>query len=216
VSYYSAVIPRPAAIPLSASFDNGALDPVTPGLDALSLQFVIWAQETRSMSLDIGCGDGIATLALLARGGHVTAVDPDAAVLHRLVERVPSEQCRRLKVRLGQIPEIDFKQANFAAIHAARVLHLLELEEVRRSLRKLFRWLYPRGKLFVSTLTPSGAQELTQSLAGSLMGSVSPMDEATLTQEIVAAGMLIEQSFTYVPPWRGAPECCAVIARCGS
>lgn len=188
----------------------GPNEPMCPALDALSLRFVIWAQETGATSLDVGCGDGVATLALLARGGRVVAVDPDAASLHRLVERAPTEQCHRLQVRLGQLPDIDFKVANFAAIHAARVLHLLAPVEVEQSLRKFYRWLYPEGRLFVSALTPSGAQvSRTNSTPRS-----HPIDEKTLRREISAAGFLVEESSTYLPPWAGSQECCAVIARC--
>jgi ubiquinone/menaquinone biosynthesis C-methylase UbiE len=169
-------------------------------LDPLSLQFVIWAQSADGPALDVGCGDGIATRALLARGGHIVAVDPDPGALHRLVERVPTEQCRRLEVRLGQLPDIDFKLANFAAIHAARVLHLLDPVSLVPSLRKFYRWLYPEGKLFVSIPTPKGPHRILHGLA----------------RQVRAAGFVVEESTTYVPPWNGAQECCAVIARCPS
>jgi cyclopropane fatty-acyl-phospholipid synthase-like methyltransferase len=180
---------------IAAASGNGAVsNPLMPVLDALSLRFVIWAQAAGGTSLDIGCGDGAATLALLARGCHVVAVDPDAAALHRLVALTPTEQCRRLQVRLGRIPEIDFKLANFAAIYAARVLQLLEPAAVRLSLRKFYRWLYPEGRLFVSAL--------------------APLDQATLSQEVAAAGLLIDDAFTYVRPWDDSQECYAVVARC--
>jgi ubiquinone/menaquinone biosynthesis C-methylase UbiE len=185
----------------------------SPGitLEPLSLQFVICAQAIDATALDVGCGDGVATIALLARGGHVVAVDPDAAALHRLVERVPTEQCQRLKVRLGRLPDIDFKVANFGAIHAAHVLHLLDPVSVGQSLGKFYRWLYPKGKLFVSALTPAGALQAAR--AGSMQpGRLYPLDEQTLCRAISAAGFAIEESATYVPQWRRTQECCAVIA----
>lgn len=182
-------------------------------LDALSLKFIIWAQETGAPSLDVGCGDGIATLALLARGGHVVAVDSDAAALHRLVEHAPTEQCRRLRVRLGKLPSLDFKAANFAAIHAARVLHFLDPVEVEYSLRKFYRWLYPEGRLFVSVLTPTGSQRLSRTRSDP---PVYPMEEKALRREISAAGFFVEDVSTYLPPWEGSQECCAVVARCTS
>lgn len=171
---------------------------MSPALDTLSLKFVIWAQEAGATSLDVGCGDGTAALALLARGGHVVVVDPDADTLHRLVERAPAEQCKRLQVRLGRMPAIDFKVANFAAIHAARVLHLLDPVGVEQSLRKFHRWLYPRGRLFVS------------------IPQTDTLNEKTLPREISAAGFFVEETSTYLPPWEGSQECCAVIARCPS
>jgi SAM-dependent methyltransferase len=185
-----------------------------PVLDPLSLQFVIWAQATDGLALDIGCGDGTATRALLARGGHIVAVDPDAGALHRLVERVPTEQCRRLKVRLGQLPDIDFKVANFAAIHAARVLHLLDPVSLASSLRKFYRWLYPEGKLFVSMPTPKGTHRTLHVATQPAGRPRAPLDESSLARQVRAAGFVLEDRTTYLPPWNGAQECCAFIARC--
>jgi ubiquinone/menaquinone biosynthesis C-methylase UbiE len=186
---------------------------MSPVLDALSLKFIIWAQEAGAPALDVGCGEGIATLALLARGGHVVALDSDPAALHQLVDRAPAEQCRRLKVRLGQLPDVEFKAANFAAIHAARVLHFLEPVAVEHSLRKFYRWLYPKGRLFVSVLTPNGARRQSRSRSDP---HIYPVDERTLRREISAAGFFVEDASTYLPPWEGSQECCAVIARCTS
>jgi ubiquinone/menaquinone biosynthesis C-methylase UbiE len=211
VSYYAATAHSPPASS-KASVSNGA-GSKSPMLDPLSLKFVIWAQEAGAPALDVGCGDGIATLALLARGGYVVALDSDAVALHGLVERAPAEQCRRLKVRLGQLPDVDFKAANFAAIHAARVLHFLEPVALEYSLRKFYRWLYPQGRLFVSVLTPTGARQVSRAGPDP---EIYPMDERTLRREISAAGFFVEDASTYLPPWEGSQECCAVIARCTS
>lgn len=185
-----------------------------PALDALSMKFVIWAQEAGSTSLDVGCGDGAATLALLARGGHVVALDPDASVLHRLVERAPAEQCQRLRVRLGELPTADFKVAHFTAIHGARVLHLLDPVALEQSLRKFYRWLSPQGRLFLSALTPAGARQLPARTGPA--PRMYPLEEKTLRREISAAGFFVEEASTYLPPWEGSQECCGVIARCPS
>ena len=212
MGYYAAAAHFPPASS-KASVGNGVGSAVGPALDSVSLKFVIWAQEAGAPALDVGCGDGVATLALLARGGHVVALDSDAAALHRLVERAPTEQCRRLRVRLGALPEVDFKVANFAAIHAARVLHCLDPVAVEYSLRKFYRWLYPEGRLFVSALTPSGARRPAR---GKSDPQIYPVDEKTLRREISAAGFFVEDASTYLPPWEGSQECCAVIARCTS
>ena len=195
MSSYATAVPRsPAAsVPRAGTGPGNAM---SPALDVLSLKFVIWAQDAAATVLDIGCGDGVATLALLARGGRVLAVDPSAAALHRLVERTPSEECHRLRVRLGQLPTVDFKAPSFAGIHAARVLHLLDDRAIEQSLRKFYRWLYPRGRLFLSALPP--------------------LDEAELCRKVSAAGFSVEESSTYLLPWEGSEECCSVIARCPS
>ncbi len=188
-------------------------DPPRPLLDPLSLRFVIWAQGAAGPALDVGCGDGIATRALLARGGHVVALDSDATALHRLVEQVPAEQCRRLKVRLGQLPDVDFKLANFAAIHAARVLHLLDPVSLEPSLRKFYRWLYPEGKLFVSVLTP---RAVGHPRGPGACSQAHLLDEGALRRHVDAVGFVVEESMTYLPAWSDTEECCAVIARCAA
>jgi SAM-dependent methyltransferase len=184
-------------------------------IDPLSLQFVIWAQAMDAIALDIGCGDGVVTTTLLARGGHVVAVDPSAASLHCLVEQIPVEQCQRLKVQLGQLPDLDFKLASFGAIHAAHVLHLLDPVGLGQSLRKFYRWLYPEGKLFVSAPTPAVLRNASNvsPLRPDRLASLCPLDEGRLCRELTAAGFVIEERTTYVSPWRHRQECCAVIAR---
>lgn len=213
MSYYAATAQSPPASS-KAYVSNGSGNSTSRTLDPLSLQFVIWAQAAGAPSLDVGCGDGSATLALLARGGHVVALDSDAAALHRVVERAPIEQCQRLKVRLGQLPDVDFKAANFAAIHAARILHYLDPVAVEYSLRKFYRWLYPAGRLFVSALTPTGAGRIARRAKSD--PPVYPLDERTLRREISAAGFFVEDANTYLPPWEASQECCSVIARCTS
>ena len=213
MSYYAAAVHRPPASS-KACGTTGPGNAMSSVLDSVSLKFVIWAQEAGATSLDIGCGDGSATLALLARGGHVVALDPDASALHRLVERAPTEHCRRLRVRLGQLPTVDFKVADFAAIHGARVLHLLDPVALEQSLRKFYRWLYPEGRVFLSVLTPAGARQLPARNGSA--PHIYPLDERTLRREISAAGFFVEESSTYLPPWEGSQECCAVIARCPS
>jgi SAM-dependent methyltransferase len=242
MSYYSAVVQRHleatrSSIPLRAL----ATEQMSPMLDPLSLKFALCTRASSQEGLDIGCGDGLAAAAALARGGHVMAVDPDQAALHSLLARIPSEQYRRLKVRQGSLPALDFKFAHFSAVHAARVLHVLEPESLQESLRKFFRWLYPNGKLFLSVLTPSGSfwrrfhVEFSKRSMGrdpwpgyiedvghflprwtGAASSVHLLDEGVLRRELVAAGFLIEEVSCYPLPWDNEQICCAVIARCES
>src|SRR5262245_7492244 len=140
VSGYSAVVLRhleATRVPPPAP----VTEQLSPSLDELSLKFAIWMHSARREGLDIGCGDGIATAAVLARGGHMMAVDPDQDMVRRVLSRIPAEQYPRLKVRQSRLPDLDFKFARFSAVHASRVLHFLEPAALRRSLWKFFRWL---------------------------------------------------------------------------
>ncbi|MDB6044152.1 MAG: polyketide synthase -related protein [Gammaproteobacteria bacterium] len=224
----------------ASTIDYSAAEQMSPALDRLSLQFAIWARDRNSAALDIGCGDGVATVAVLARGGHVVAVDPDATAISRLIARIPSEHLRRVKVRVGKLPDLEFKAAHFSALHVARVLHLLDPPALEHALRKFFRWLYPEGKLFISALTPAGPAwrafraefQLRQSARHPWPGYLDEisryhsqsrtaafpihlLDECILSRALIAAGFILEEAETYSPTWPGAQQCCSVIARCG-
>jgi SAM-dependent methyltransferase len=216
---------------------------MSPGLDPLSLKFAIEACSADGMLVDIGCGDGCATLAALQRGGRVVAVDPDMASIQHLLGCVPAEQRRRVKLRVAGLPQVDFKAAAFPAVHAARVLHFLDGPAIECSLRKFFRWLYPRGKLFVSVLTPAGAAwspfqaEYRRRFAAGARwpghiedpaayfqcgedGSTNEprmvhlLDQHVLGQELEAAGFRIQEAGCYALPWDPEQMCCAIVATC--
>ena len=239
MSYYSAVVHRQPAFDRTL-FPFGAFptEQMSPALDELSLKFAIYSRSARFDALDVGCGDGLASAAALARGGHVMAVDPDHAALHTLLARVPPEQYRRLKVRVGALPELDFKFGRFSAVHVARVLHLLEPGGLQQSLRKFFRWLYPEGRLFISALSPSGAyweplhdeytrrsvardpwpgyfEDVSELMPGWHGGAsaVHLLEEHVLLRELEAAGFIIEEISSYSLPWDGEQRCCAAVAR---
>jgi SAM-dependent methyltransferase len=217
--------------------DYSAAQVMSPALDALSLKFVRWGRKS-GLALDVGCGDGVATRALLARDGRVVAIDPDAVAIRRLIGGVPSAHLRRLKVRVAKLRDLEFRATHFSAIHAARVLHLLDPLALEQALRKLFRWLSPEGKLFISALTPRGAawtafqsefrrREIARHPWPGYIDEASLgrwesrpttfpihlLDEFILTRELVAAGFLIEEIGTYLPPWPAALPCCSVVAR---
>jgi SAM-dependent methyltransferase len=189
-----------------------ALYGMSPRLDELSLKFVIWSRDAPGLTLDVGCGDGCVAVAAVARGAHVMAVDSDWRRLEQLLARVPAAQRVRVVPRLAELPGVDFKIARFAGVHVARVLHLLDLCQIRQSLRKFFRWLYPDGKLFLSALTPAGS--CWKALPGSVcMRSFQLLDELTLQAEIQTAGFTIEEHGSYQLPWDSSQICCGIVAR---
>jgi ubiquinone/menaquinone biosynthesis C-methylase UbiE len=240
-SYGAAVVQRhleatQQAIPAQAL----AIERMSPALDALSLKFAIHLRSARLEGLDVGCGEGVATIAALARGARVVAVDPDPSALHRLLARVPSEQYRRVKIREAALPELDFKFARFSAVHASRVLHLLAPEDLQRVLRKFFRWLYPNGKLFVSVFNPLGTywRSLRADYSRRIMlgepwpgyieclGAAMPecsgaatgvhlLDENVLSRELQAAGFVVEELSSYLLPWDTEQLCTGAVAHCG-
>ena len=240
MSFYSTVVQRHLAANCSGLSSRGApTDRMSPALDDLSMRFALFARTSNGDVLDMGCGDGIATAAALSRGARVYAVDPDQAVLHHLLARVPPVHAPRLRVRMGSLPGVNFKFPRFTAVHASRVLHFLDPLALQRSLQKFFHWLYPNGKLFLSTLTSAGdywtfaENEIIQKKLAQdpwpgyvadvrrlrphwdgASDAVHLLDEPILRRELEAAGFEIEHIDSYPLPWDGDQMCCAVVARC--
>ena len=241
MSFYSTVVRRH----LVTGYSGGLASPgapterMSPALDDLSMRFALFARTSNGDVLDIGCGDGIAATAALTRGARVYAVDPDQACLHHLLARVPPVHAQRLRVRIGSLPGVNFKFPRFSAVHASRVLHLLDPLALQRSLQKFFHWLYPDGKLFLSTLSPAGEywafaeSELIQKKLAQdpwpgyvadvrrlrphwdgASDAVHLLDEPILRRELEAVGFEIEHIDSYPLPWDVDQMCCAVVARC--
>jgi SAM-dependent methyltransferase len=160
-------------------------------LDPLSLKFAIFARSVHRETLDLGCGDGVVTRAVLERGGYVLAVDSDPHVLENLRERIPAAQRSRLRTVRAALPQIEFDAESFAAIHARG----LSGTAAQRSLWKLREWLQPDGKLFLST-TMTASHDLRDALA--------------------SAGFAIEEIEVYSDPDDPGAERCGVVARASS
>jgi SAM-dependent methyltransferase len=213
---------------------------MSPALDPLSIRFAAHARASKSAVLDVGCGTGIATLAALARGAHVIAIDPDQDALRELLARTPTVQYPRLQVRAARLPDLNFKFAHFSAVHVSRVLHVLDGEALRRAFANFFRWLYPEGKLYISTLSPVGAfwspfhAEYQQRVTAGdpwpgyieSIGDYFPewsdacepvhlLDGRVLRRELEAAGFILEEAHSERLAWDLDQACCEVIARCG-
>jgi SAM-dependent methyltransferase len=240
VSFHSTLIQRHLAASYSEVATPAApTDRMSPALDDLAMRFALFARATRGDVLDVGCGDGIASAAALMRGARIYAVDPDQAALQHLLARVAPVHARRLRVRIGSLPGINFKFPRFSAVHASRVLHLLDPQALQGSLQKFFQWLYPDGKLFLSTLTSAGSywtfaqHEIAQRrLAGEpwpgyladirhlrphwhgASATVHLLDEPVLWRELERVGFEIEHMDSYPLPWDTDQVCCAVVARC--
>ncbi|MEV0689370.1 amino acid adenylation domain-containing protein [Streptomyces sp. NPDC050388] len=119
-----------------------------------SSDFADFAGERGGEVLDMGCAYGVASIAALERGARVVALDMEQKHLDILEQRVNDESRERLTLRQGTLPDVDFEDESFTAVHASRVLHFLDPDGVRLILRKMFRWLTPGGKVFLSTDSP--------------------------------------------------------------
>ena len=126
---------------------------MTQEMDAYSAQFVDYAGTCAGPVLDIGCAYGVATLPALAAGATITACDMEQGHIDILWDHAPEEQRDRLTIMTGVLPSVDFPEASFDALLAARVLHFLNGPDIEESVRKMATWLKPGGKAFLITDT---------------------------------------------------------------
>lgn len=63
-------------------------------------------------AVDLGCGSGIDSLAMLERGWRVFATDAEAEGIRRLRSRVPSELTRWLRTTVARMEEVELPKAD--------------------------------------------------------------------------------------------------------
>jgi len=73
--------------------------------------------------LEIGPGTGQATLAMLERGAHVTAVEPGAALARRLAERAAGQE---ITIFVSPFEEADLPEASFDLVASATAFHWID------------------------------------------------------------------------------------------
>ncbi|MFI8931749.1 amino acid adenylation domain-containing protein [Streptomyces sp. NPDC053474] len=119
-----------------------------------SEEFAAYAGDSGGEALDLGCAYGVASIAALERGARVVALDMEHKHLDILGQRVNDEARERLSLRQGMLPDVDFEAGRFTAVHASRVMHFLAPDDFRLTLRKMYDWLAPGGKVFLSSDSP--------------------------------------------------------------
>ena len=122
-------------------------------LNNISKSFVEESSELEGLSLDVGCAYGIASIAALKKGSKVLASDMDQAHLDILLKETPEELKDNLTTKLGTLPNIDFKNESFMTIHCSRCLHFLTPNELIETLRNMYNWIQPGGRIYLITDT---------------------------------------------------------------
>jgi SAM-dependent methyltransferase len=103
--------------------------------------------------LDLGCGSGIPTGALLAERFAVLGVDASHVQVERARREVPGATFVR-----ADIAEIDFPPASFDAIVALYSLTHVPRETHAELFARIARWLRPAG-LFLASLGARGSED---------------------------------------------------------
>lgn len=127
---------------------------MSESLNYFSERFAEYVGTVDTEGLDIGCAYGIATQAALKNNAHVLACDMDEGHLQILMQETADDMRDRLRTVVGVLPDVDFPDESFGAIHCSRVLHFLLSAEIRESLDKMYRWLITGGRLFLVADTP--------------------------------------------------------------
>jgi len=127
---------------------------MTESLDDYSRSFTEYAGTIQAECLDIGCAYGVATLPALANGARVLACDLEPRHLEILARRVPPGDRERYRSQPGKMPDVDFPSASFGAILCARALHFLKGRDIETTVRKMYDWLIPGGRIFLIADSP--------------------------------------------------------------
>jgi ubiquinone/menaquinone biosynthesis C-methylase UbiE len=105
--------------------------------------------------LNVGCGAGSLTLALLERGLEVTSVDASEAFVRRLEERIRALHPRSpAPVLVADAHELPFGDAVFDGVACGEVLE--HLDDDARAAREIARVLRPGGAVVVTV--PAGPE----------------------------------------------------------
>lgn len=124
-------------------------------LDQYSRSFVRYASWMDDPVLEIGAAYGIAARAVLKKGAILVANDISAEHLDVLYQSIPHDHRDRLQLSIGSFPDdLNFPRNSFGAILASRVLHFLDGPALERGVKKLFSWLKPGGKFFMTVISP--------------------------------------------------------------
>ncbi|MCF2445382.1 class I SAM-dependent methyltransferase [Dyadobacter sp. CY345] len=105
--------------------------------------------------LDLGCGAGNFTLRVLQEIHPLEChlVDLSQPMLTRASERVEAAGVKYVQTYQSDLRDLDFEENTFDCMLAGAVLHhLRDHEDWQETFEKLYKWLKPGGRIYVSDL----------------------------------------------------------------
>ena len=114
--------------------------------------------------LECACGTGLLSGVIAEKCRHLVATDFSANMLKRA--RKKYKNVENIEFREGNILQLDFPDAQFDAVVAANVIHLLD--EPYRALEEMCRVCRPGGRLIIPTYMNRTARGRTSAFAGAL------------------------------------------------
>ena len=127
--------------------------------DIYTQQFIEDSSKQKSRSLILGAAYGIRASELLEAGRKfgvkVVVNDLDPRHMQILRQNISVIDQPRLTVVAGNFTEeIDFPESHFDSILVRNVIHGFTIDEVEETFRRLYNWLKPEGKIYVTATTP--------------------------------------------------------------
>ena len=135
-------------------------------LDLISGLAVKTVPQARNI-LDIGCGAGNNTIAILRRkeGLKCDLVDLSLPMLERAKERLGKENAGEVRIFQGDFREIDLPSSHYDIIVAAAVLHhLRDDRDWEDCFKKIYNLLRQRGAFFVSDIVIHENEEVHEEM----------------------------------------------------
>ena len=128
---------------------------MTSTVDKFMQAFIDYSSTCECPCVDIGAAYGIATIEALKKGASIIANDIDGRHLEILKNQVPDKLKKRLQLLQGTFPnDLDFLSDSIGGFLIARVAHFLQPHELEDAAFKLYSWLVPKGKIFLTAETP--------------------------------------------------------------
>ncbi len=108
-----------------------------------AMPFLPTTDDQALVAIDLGCGDGTETLALLARGWKVIAVDAAPQAIARLRASVAPEDRTRLAAFVASYHEVEWPDADF--VYAGLSLPFCDPRDFDQVWRRISTALRPEG-----------------------------------------------------------------------
>lgn len=128
--------------------------------DKFSQAYVDYASQDNNASLELGAGRGATAAALVekrnALNNNAELIINDLSSGHLIDAKAkyPILNQKNVKMSPGKFPkDLNFENGSFNTILASRLFHFLTPEQWRVGLKKIYVWLNPGGRFYITTGT---------------------------------------------------------------
>lgn len=117
--------------------------------------FIDFSKKSHGPVLEIGAAYGFVSLKVANSGTKIWVNDLDPRHLESIKKEASDYQNSFISTIPGHFPKkLDFPKESFTAIFSSNVFHFLEKEDVEQGIKKMFDWLKPGGKVFITAGSP--------------------------------------------------------------